>query len=75
MNNINMNWYKTAKKEASVSPSASSSPSQPMTSTPISGEDSVSPQQIYSDYEVIQKRNDIAPSLLRKKKKKKKQRL
>jgi len=58
-------------KEASVSPSASSSSSVPMTSTPISQEVSVSPQQVYTRNDVIQTRDDIAPSKLRKKKKKK----
>lgn len=62
-----MSWYKKAK-EAGVESTMSVSPSVPM-SEEIGV--SASPRQIYTKDDVIQGREDLAPSMLRKKKKKK----
>lgn len=65
-----LNWYRKVK-EASIGGSTSPSPSVPMTSTPMSQEVAGTPRQIYTRDDVIQNREDLAPSMLRKKKKKK----
>lgn len=71
-----MNWYKKAQRrkfqEAALSGGTSPSPSVPMASAPMSQEVAVTPRQIYTRDDVIQERDDLAPSRLRKKKKRKK---
>ena len=66
-----MNWYKK-HLEAAVSGGTSPSPSVPMTSTPVSQEVAVTNRQIYTRDDVIQEREDLAPSRLREQRKKKK---
>ena len=80
-----MNWYKKAKQaepetlldliqpEAATESTMSISPAQPI-SGPISEEVVITPRQIYTRDDVIQEREDLAPSRLRKKKKKRKKR-
>jgi len=66
-----MNWYKKVKM-AGVEGGTSPSPSVPMTTTPISDDGASTPRQIYTRDDVIQEREDLAPSRLRKKVKREK---
>lgn len=59
-------------KEAAIGGSTTPSPSVPMTSMPMSEDVAISPRQIYTRDDVIQNRDDLAPSMLRKKKKRNK---
>lgn len=59
-----MNWYQKSLKPKKDESSA-------VISTPLSGETSVSPQQIYTKNDAIQEREDLAPSMLRKRLKRK----
>jgi len=60
-------------KEAAINSTMSVSPSVPM--SPMSEDVSISPRQIHTRDDVIQNREDIAPSMLRKRRKKKKRKM
>ena len=64
-----MDWYTKSQKEAAISGGTSPSPSVPISQYQ---EVAISPRQIYTRDDVIQDREDLAPSMLRKKRKRKK---